>query len=535
MTTKSVVAYETWHDGNLVGIRNTIGNIIVSSDPDVLLGFLANTGYDCIHVFWNLDESISSILRLLPLETLQSLHKHEPKLSYNGCHLYYLNEKSAQFGTTRYYGIRTFWSPNELEPTTLEDTQSRANLLLETLAQLGIPDIDGLVTPVYVFERSELGRKTYNELPPEWSLPEYWDSAFEYANKADHKHWIACYRIGRFNGLFDYDINSCYGNLARSLLDLHDCELWHSDKLGKREMGAYYGFVKGRFYINPKTAYLSPIVVKADAKEHVPSNLAGWLPEDVYEINEVRTVDRYGLGTFKMVDGWFIMPRSGTRPSTPFKSIMDNLYSKRHWSPLANTIAKSFINQIIGKLVEIKNNGEYSPIYNGVYHAIITSRARCEITDFLIQNDVAENELVVVQTDGCRLKKEIPVQSNGMGSWRCNGAMDTIVVSPTKIWTGDKKPSSMVYADLIQLIGEHPRLQSYGKGILRRTTLSQAVSQGEPSRVGMLHDVMTHLELLNMDRGQTRLFKKFPTTGKSLLDTEYGSDPIVLDKLIKMV
>ena len=58
---------------------------------------------------------------------------------------------------------------------------------------------------------------------------------------------------------------------------------------------------------------------------------------------------------------------------------------------------------------------------------------------------------------------ETSLGSYGMGSWRNNGTAPTIVVSPYKVYTGDKRPYSLTYADIMSMVKAHPQSQIYDK------------------------------------------------------------------------
>ncbi len=207
---------------------------------------------------------------------------------------------------------------------------------------------------------------------------------------------------------------------------------------------------------------------------------------------------------------------------------MDYLYQKRYKSELASSIMKGVANQIIGKLIETRVDGDYGVLRNDIYHALILSQARVKVAEFLIQNEIQADELVTVQTDGVRLTRYIPVGGRGMGSWRCNGSQPTIVASPYKVYTQDKKPGHLTYDHIIEMIREHPQSKYYARTVKHRTTLRQAIQQGDISKVGELDDLPAHLDLVAITREQNRCFAELPVMGRELLANKYQSTPIIL-------
>ena len=88
---------------------------------------------------------------------------------------------------------------------------------------------------------------------------------------------------------------------------------------------------------------------------------------------------------------------------------METLYKRRSLSPMASTISKGIIVQVVGKLVEtLRGTGGYGAHRNEFYHMLITSGTRVRVAEFLIQNKVKADELICVQTDGVKLTRDIP-------------------------------------------------------------------------------------------------------------------------------
>jgi len=319
-----------------------------------------------------------------------------------------------------------------------------------------------------------------------------------------------------------------YPSIAADLLNLHDMEFWKSFIYGPREQGAYYGFLHGHLYLDSSspTIHCSPIMTDL---ERLPGNPAGDFGDDYYLIlDELRLIERNNWGEFQMTDGWFLKPYGGVRPTKPFEWLMNHLYSLRYRSDLTSSIMKGVANQLIGKLIETRVDGDYGQLRNDIYHAIILSRARVKVAEFLINNEIHKDELVTVQTDGVRLTRYIPVKGNGMGSWRCNGSQPTIVASPYKVYCQDKKPGHLTYDHIVEMVNEHPMSTYYARTVKHRTTLRQAIQQDDISKVGELDDLPAHLDLIGITREQNRSFSRFPKTGQALLSGKYGSKAITL-------
>jgi hypothetical protein len=526
----NVLAYEVVDLGEgYILIRSSDGKSVVSRDLGELLAFLRYSSKDVVRVFMDLDEAVAPILRKVDRGTLGMIAERETGVSIGGHHVFYSPDRVLQVGWTRYFGLKTFYGYPEYAPdVTLEETQGLAEDLAATLGRMGLGDSDVLTCAVTCFEQSELGRKTYEELPKSWQLPSSVLECLDYANTADHKDWWEARQIGHWpSGLYDWDKTSCYASIASSLFDLRDMTFWKSSSLGRRESGACYGFLRGRFYIDPGSpvAYASPIVARV--VNDLQGNPQGRLPEDTYTLDEVRTVEGYGIGEFRLADGWFLAPSGGVRPRQPLRDIMAHLYQMRSLSLLASSIAKGVGNQMVGMMIERRDRDD--GIRNEIYHALITARTRCEITKFLIENEIPDEALVAVQCDGVRITKELPMPTKtNFGQWRCNGDPPTIVCSPRKVYSLDKKPYRVTYDDILAMVGEHPLGQRYVKGIQRHITLLQAKAMGDIYRVGEYAAASAKFDMVSLAHENCRVFPNLPKTGRALLWGAYSSKPIIM-------
>jgi hypothetical protein len=530
MTTR-ILAYETWSDGDLIGIHSSDDQLIISSDPAELLEFLRYKASGVLRIFWDLDESLAPVLRLLPRPILESLARFDENTEYCGHQLYYLPERSLRVGRARLYGIKSFWPSDTPAPTDLQSLQDMADELISTLERCGMPDPIKLTSPIAVFEGTEKGQQAYSLIPRGHDLTKSTWGALEYAFQADRREWITAYQLGHWgeSEIFDFDVSSQYPSCAAELLDIRDMEAWRSESIGIREQKAYYGVLRGRLYIDPSSpiAHASPFM--ADL-ERMPGNPAGDFGDGYHiTLDEYRLLEQYpSMGEFTVESGWFLGILGGVRPRKPFYNIMHELFDMRAISDLAASSVKGIANQIIGKLIETRVDGTYGQLRNDLYHALILAQARCKVSQFLLENNIGKDELVVVQTDGCRLTREVKLYGKWMGAWRCNGSFPTIVASPYKVYCGDKKPGHLTYEMVTDMVKEHPLSQYYGTKVKHRMTMRQALSEGDISRVGELVDMPAHLDMVSLQREQNRLFKRMPQTGMALLGNTYQSEAVVI-------
>ena len=527
-----LLAFDCAQDGNSVTLLNSAGDGVCSNDLSILLHWLAYSSTNgCLRVVHSIDQFLAPILRLMPEPLLKLLASNDDSATYDGNSMFYALHKIFRIRKAYYYGLQEFFPSNTPAPSSVVELQERADELTEALDLLGMGDFQRIASPIAIFEQTELGRSTYEQIPKDYETPPFVSGMLEYADQADRKEWISNYQVGHWDNLYDWDVVAAYSAEASKLVHLHDLEYWKSDILGSREQGALFGFVKGRMWMDPDHEYqhCSPIMVK-DIGNGVQGNPAGWV-DDCFSLSEVRFIENNGLGEFIMEDGYFAKVQNGVRPRYPLQGIMDYLYQHRGWTPMCANVTKNIANQLVGKMIErLKWRGNREgELYNSVYHSLITTGGRVKVARWLLDNQVSKNELVVVQTDGCRLTKDIPALSgNGMGKWRCNGAFPTLVASPNIVLVQDKKPQHYTHDMMTSEIREHPSQSYYGLTASHRLTLSQAIEQDDISKVGELVQLPAHLDLFSTPRQQNRIFKQFPTTGKQLLSVFYPSNPIIL-------
>jgi len=526
-----VIAYEIWSSGDVIGVR-TLNKTKISTSIADILEFLRYSEGGVLRVFLDLDSSIAPVLRKLPKEVLSRLMDPDDSVSYLGYHLFYIPGKILQIGKSRFYQLKEFYGiPDYAPPTSLEVVQQMADDVMSALEMMGMGDPQKLTSPAAVFEDSNWGKQVYNGIPRGYDVPESCREILNYAAEADRKEWVEAHQIGYWKEgeIWDYDITAAYSFFASRLPDLRDCTFWKSDGTTRRDKSASYGIVKGSFHLYPDSEYshCSPIMARMD--DELLCNPLGNLPEDCYSLEEVRFVENSGIGEFNMVDGWFFGLTGGGIPRLPFDDVMKKAYRMRSWSPMISLIAKGVGNQLVGKLIEERRTGEFGKLHNVVYHALIQSSARVAISRFLIANDVDSNEVVAIQTDGCRLTKYIPIPTNGFGKWRCNGSFPVVVLSPYKIYTESKRPYRVTYDDVMSLIAKHPLSERYGGMVKHRITLGEAIKdEKDITMVGELVDRPAGFDLIALQEEQNRIFPILPSTGQALLNNKYMSNPVIL-------
>jgi len=531
----TAMTFESFSENGTVVIRNHDA-MCVSDDLDTLLDFLRFTGKNVMRMSFEVDEFVAPILRKLPKSNLQEIVETN-ETNWGRFRIYYIPHRLFQVGSpgdfrgTRHYGVKKFLNIGGILPTPpLDDVQATAQDILDAIEECGLGGNSmKLTTAGAVFTSSDVGSKFMAGIPLDEDLPPALvGDAVYLSSLADDKYWVSAYQLGKFDEAWDYDISGAFMSIASKLLDIRDLTFWRSIELGSREYGAVYGVVPGKMWIDPNGEYVhaSPIVTELPNGE--TGNPVGHIPEDVYTLDEIRTVSRYNLGEFTQTGaGIFAHTLTSVPPRRPYAEMMNYLFQQRKWSDMSSTISKVAANAVIGKMAEKRDDAEFLCRF---YHAQITATTRCLITAFLVNNEVQSSEMLAVQTDGVRLTRNILLPTNKkMGQWRNNGSYPTIIHSGHRIYVGDKKPYHITYDDVVKMVEEHPNIERYGKKANHRITLREAVDGGDISRVGEVVDLPVLFDLIRMERQQNRHFDAFPKSGRQLLSKVYQSKPIVME------
>lgn len=533
----NALGFEIFADGDLLMVRNR-DNVCGSEDLREILHFLQYEGKRCIRWVWHVDEFAAAILRKLPAENLSEIIGDDKETIVVGHRLYYIPGVLFQVGSpdvrwgTVYYGVKNFLNIPGFPPTpTLEEIDATSQSILDAVDNIGLGgEHIKAASPISVFMSSERGSDFMNTVPLGRHLPTQLAGDLTYLSSlADDKHLVEVRAIGHWNEgeIWDYDLTGAYISMAAKLLDLRDLTFWRSDRLGDAERRAYYGMVTGQMWIDPDGEYAHASPVVCQLPNGFQGAAVGLLPEDVYTLDEIRTVSRYGIGEFTQTgDGIFAATRSCTRPGFPYKDMMEWLFGQRRWGDMESRISKVCGNGLVGKMIERHDSAQYR---NRFYHAIVTAGTRCAITRFLCENEVTAREFLAAQTDGVKLSRDIPL-SNGkkLGTWRNNGSSETILHSPHRVYVDDKRPFQVTLDDVKRMIAEHPNVERYSKKAKRFTTIREAVEAGDLSKVGEYNNFPAYVDLVKLDMQQTRIFKELPKSGSELLNGKFYSEPVVM-------
>ncbi|KKN72361.1 hypothetical protein LCGC14_0411880 [marine sediment metagenome] len=473
-----------------------------------------------LRVFWDLDDAVSSITKQLSDDARRTLSQPPHRIRLGSYRLYYIPSKVFSIGKSgeeaNFFSLDQYF-PEDLKPRSLSELQRKADLLMTALSDLGIPSPTTLSSPVACFKASGLLDEHQSAIPTIFDAPESHLEAYEIALQCTPREWVANYQIGHWaeGDLWSTDIASAYPFHASQLIDLRDCSFSRSNIMDET---AYYGFLEGDFTVYPDhpLAFCSPFLT--DRGDGTLVNFTGTVPNYPCLLDEVRILYRHGLGEFRLKSGWFVKPLNGVRPNVPLNVLMTQLYDRRgghqgmsnEMSNLVSYIVKRVMTGIIGKLLEAYKDDDgnitkYGDLYNPIYHALVTTRTRLQVFDFLVQNEITRDELVHIGVDGVRATRYIHLPDQApMGRWRSADSQPTFVLSPGAIITPYRNFKRTGYVDLLVECLTHPMAYQLGN---------------DPSNPIDLHKLFLN---------QTRSFGVLPVTGERLLNMRCTSYPVEL-------
>jgi len=188
-----IVAYQTQINDGRVLLRESTGESVHSNRLDELFGFLLEPYDNCIKVCWDLDATVSVILKLLGTSACRQLWQMK---RYNGrpFSIFYVPAKVFSVSHVsglrcNLYGIDQYYP--ELDEPSVEEVKALGDGLLTELKKMGFVPTK-LTSPVAIYEECVL-RKL--------SLPRVKDMPVEVAEMAwrcSGRLWIESHQLGDF-------------------------------------------------------------------------------------------------------------------------------------------------------------------------------------------------------------------------------------------------------------------------------------------------------------------------------------------------
>jgi hypothetical protein len=523
---KKVVGYSCTTDGNSVTLSNSRGDNISSTKVAELLSFLLEetdygdgrpAGYH-LKAVWDLDGFVAPIIRLMGQEVCKALAKDKRARISEHTTILYIPKKifMIMYEPGEYYEARLYdmsqYYPEHEEQDEL-GVAVAGEVLLEALAKMEIPPPSKLTSPIAIYEDTIM---KHLSLPTLKNMPVRGQSATEYAFRCAGKAWTSAFRLGHFNKTWDYDITAAYPFEASVLNDLRYCSYKRSDE----RIPSHIGFVRGTVTIKSD---ISPIIKRQEDGSLVAPK-GTWF--DYLTTEEWDFIDKWGIGTFEMKDGWFLTFKA---PVKPLENPIRRLYEQRRksqYDEVIDRLAKGISVGIVGKMGEQYSNGQPGDYFNPIWHAMTMSRVRLKVAEFIFRRGIGKY-LLTTSVDGVLSSLDLKYEEEpGMGNWRLSGVQPALIVSSGQVFYGDKHPKGLDYETITGMIKRNPKNSYYGVWRKRPQTLAESAELDDFEDIGKVKKFWTAVDLTEGAMEHDRMFKKLPRYGGDLLKNRYSSTPL---------
>jgi hypothetical protein len=507
-----IIAYVNRIENGQVYLEESTGEKCRTTRLDWLLDFLLEP-FDEAHmkVCWNLDGFVAPLLRLLGKDACRELSEPEHKVFVRPYSLFYIPGKVFSIRRGRYqatlYGIDQYF-PDTEEPGEASTLGGLGDYLVAQLERMGLQPRK-LTSPVAIYEDSLL---SHMDVPTIAEMPENALECARYAYNCCGRLWISNFKVGHWDTAFEYDIASAFPYEAAHLYSTRHCKYQKSKRYVE---GAHWGFLRGRVTI---WADVSPIVYR----------MGDWLicPKGTWDtfltLDEVRFIEKWGIGKFELKDGWFL---TFTAPIHPLEVPMQKLFVQRMENETCRLLSKRMAVGVYGKFIEQHDDGSYGWYFNPMYAAQISTRVRLRVADF-IYNHKLQDSLLSVAVDSVLLDGYAgKPKGSGMGAWRLSNACPVFVLSPGLVFYGDKHPKGFSYDLLMRLITDKPRAYNYEAWLPRRVTLGEALD-GRWGELGEMRSFRSAIDLHLLH--QDRHFARMPKMGETLLGKKFDSKALTV-------
>lgn len=525
-----IISYSTQAVENKVLLKESTGDHKLSDNIYDLLGFITEPYENTIRICWDLNSTVSLFLRLLPLEMLEKIRKTHK------CHMapfsiFYIPDKV--FSVTHIpskqkanlYDLQQYF-PDIPEPDTLQELQMLGEKLMYELSKMGLKPTK-LTSPVAIYEECVMRKLN---LPQLKDIPK---KAIEMAHSCMGKLWIEAHTLGYFPEVYDYDMSSCFPNIAKDLVDFRFCD-WIGDKKTCTDYHpeAIFGYADCLVTIYDGVM-VSPILYENDF------GLFGFTGTKAMCLSKpwMDFILRSKIGEFQILDSVWAVPKKGIKGSLPkplFQPVT-NLLKYKGATPIQTLLAKRIsVGAFYGKLGEERED-EFGPYANFVWFSEISCKSTVKVAEFLYAHNIGPtvnsdyDHLIQIGVDGVMLTD--PVDDH-LNNWKLAYNNDALVVSSGLVYTQTTKPKGLKLPDILQMFQENPKKRYYSKGIPRRLTMADSLAKKRPDDIGKMFNFESSINLIHPDHD--RHFNKLPRTGGALLKNKYRSSPYRAEKIKDM-
>lgn len=342
------------------------------------------------------------------------------------------------------------------------------------------------------------------------------DEVIEAAYNSYHGGWIEMFKLGSFEGAYDYDISAAYPTEASKLVDLSGTWVHSKDWV----QAAEYGFCYARIRMDINLPF-SPLMFRrrSEMRGNTPYRTVlnpvgmweGWITKDEIEF----VVTNY-LGDVEIADGWWYIPASCY--SFPFKDMLGTLgklkqEGKTKGDVIASTLWKLTAAALQGKFMQsnmIWGKWRTGPAFNPVYASVITSRVRLKVAELALQSP---EDMLGVAVDGLLSMKKLKAPRN----WKLEYEGSCVIANHGDYWMEGRRTARNLLEDL----SKDTLSNIYPLRGERYCSLSEAIRvDGFEAACREIPEAKQRV-----DRVGKRIWRKLPMTCGDLLKGVFESTP----------
>lgn len=404
------------HGGN-VYIEDSSEDPLLSQDLSQLFGYMLEPYEKTIKVVWDINKFIKPILVLLPDDMAKKLMQGE-RIVYKGFRVWLGQTRHGHILGVSYkehthikgniyqrklydesiFELKQYYL-GKPEPKDIYELRDAGDYILSVLGRMGLTP-KRLTSASAIYQECVLDKMP---IPTVWNMPEVSYPMMEMcANYV--KEWYGDFESGNWGrqSLYKYDLSAAYPWALSMLPNLKYAKYV---PFGGPEENAYWGILKGKLKIE---TLVSPIV------DEYGNNKVGEFEDAVISSDDWQCIERWGLGRFEPISGWFIKLTKNVRI---FDYIMHRLFEFRGGNPTRDALAKAMAVSVWGKFLETHGEdlGDY---FNGIYACMTTSKVRSRVCNFIYENKL-QDDVVEVTVDGFKSRKQVLIgKQRRFGEWR---------------------------------------------------------------------------------------------------------------------
>jgi len=282
------------------------------------------------------------------------------------------------------------------------------------------------------------------------------------AYSSHHAPWVDVFKIGRFKELYDYDINSSYPHIIKTLKNIN-VEYGNWKEVFKYNKRSTYGFYIAIINVKNNISH-NPIMFRYENNSiAITGTWLGTITKD-----EIEFIYKWGLGTVRVLEGYefcenttrieagFKYPYKHTMNVSsnrlPFKRSITRFYNLRQKKVNDYSILKTGLKnaavRFSGLLMhvtkpelendEIDGTPELNRTFNPILYTIILTKAKLALAEYVMKNT---DKAVAVVVDGLLTDKEIKLENKDnreLGKLRLNSkSKGGLIFSKANIYSGE--------------------------------------------------------------------------------------------------